>query len=82
MGYAVATNESFEGSSSVAVPVLNRRIAIASVSVFGPTGVIEPEIDRLVPLLTAASRQISKRLGAWASRSHPWNGQSTPGSDS
>ena len=64
VGYAVATNESFEGSSSVAVPVLSRRIAIASVSVFGPTGVIEPEIDRLVPLLTAASRQISKRLGA------------------
>jgi DNA-binding IclR family transcriptional regulator len=62
VGYAVSSNESFEGSSSVAVPVLNRRVAVASVSVFGPTAVIEPEIERLVPLLTAASRRISKNL--------------------
>ena len=34
----------------------SRRVAIASVSVFGPTEAIEPQVDRLVPVLVAASR--------------------------
>jgi DNA-binding IclR family transcriptional regulator len=63
VGYAVAHSESFEGSSSVAVPVLSRRVAVASVSVFGPSESVEPAIDKLVPLLTAASRRITKNLG-------------------
>lgn len=62
-GYAVSHSESFEGSSSVAVPVLSRKVAVASVSVFGPTEAISPDIERLVPLLTAASRRITRGLG-------------------
>lgn len=61
-GYAVSTNESFEGATSVAVPILSRRVAVASISVFGPTETIAPEIDRLVPLLKAAASRISKAL--------------------
>ena len=60
VGYAVSHSESFDGASSVAVPVMHRRVAIASVSVFGPTEVVEPKVDRLVPVLVAASRRISR----------------------
>ncbi|HYN66346.1 MAG TPA: IclR family transcriptional regulator [Ornithinibacter sp.] len=59
-GYAVSHSESFDGASSVAVPVISRRVAIASVSVFGPTEAIQPQVDRLVPVLTAASRRIAR----------------------
>ena len=52
--------ESFDGASSVAVPVIFRRVAIASVSVFGPTEAIAPQVDRLVPVLVAASRRIAR----------------------
>lgn len=62
-GYAVSHSESFEGSSSVAVPILSRRVAVASLSVFGPSEIIKPDVDRLVPLLTAASHRISKNFG-------------------
>ncbi|GAA4408915.1 hypothetical protein GCM10023168_26930 [Fodinibacter luteus] len=60
LGYAVSHSESFDGASSVAVPVMHRRQAVASVSVFGPTEVIEPRVDRLVPVLLAASRRITR----------------------
>ena len=63
LGYAVSHSESFEGSSSVAVPVLSRKVAVASVSVFGPSEIIKPDIERLVPLLTAGSNRITKHLG-------------------
>jgi len=43
----------------VAVPVIFRRVAIASVSVFGPSETIQPQVDRLVPVLVAASRRIA-----------------------
>jgi DNA-binding IclR family transcriptional regulator len=46
----------------VAVPLIHRRVAVASVSVFGPTDAVAPDIDRLVPLLTAASRRIARAL--------------------
>lgn len=59
-GYAVSHSESFDGASSVAVPVVLRRVAIASVSVFGPTDAIEPKVDRLVPVLVAAARRIAR----------------------
>jgi DNA-binding IclR family transcriptional regulator len=59
-GFAASTNESFDGASSVAVPVVVRRQAIASISVFGPTLAIEPNIERLVPVLVAASRRIAR----------------------
>jgi DNA-binding IclR family transcriptional regulator len=61
-GYAVSHGESFDGTSSVAVPLIHRRVAVASVSVFGPTDAVAPDIDRLVPLLTAASRRIARAL--------------------
>lgn len=63
VGYAVSHSESFDGASSVAVPVMLRRQAIASVSVFGPSDVIEPQVERLVPVLVAASRRISLAHG-------------------
>lgn len=63
-GYAVSHSESFDGASSVAVPVLVHRLAIASVSLFGPSDVITPKVDRLVPVLIAASRRIAKSQGA------------------
>lgn len=61
-GYACSHSESFEGASSVAVPVLLRRMAVASLSVFGPTERIEHQIERLVPLLTASSHRVARSL--------------------
>lgn len=62
-GYAESHGESFDGASSVAVPVIVRKVAIASVSVFGPTSQVQPAVGHLVPLLTAASRRIAKAVG-------------------
>lgn len=59
-GFAVSHSESFEDSSSVAVPVLRRGVSVAAVSVFGPTPTIAPRVDRLVPLLIVASRRIAR----------------------
>lgn len=61
-GFAQSHDESFAGASSVAVPVFDRGVAIASLSLFGPTDQVRPAIGQLVPLLTAASRRISKAL--------------------
>jgi DNA-binding IclR family transcriptional regulator len=61
--YAASHGESFDGASSVAVPVISRGGAIASLSVFGPTDQVRPAVGQLVPLLTAASRRISKAVG-------------------
>ena len=63
-GYAVSTDESFDGATSVAVPVLERQVAVASVSVFGPTEAVAPHIDRLVPVLRAASHRIARARAA------------------
>lgn len=60
--FASSHGESFDGASSVAVPLLSRGVAIASVSVFGPTEQVAPAIGQLVPLLTAASQRIAKSL--------------------
>ena len=60
--FAESHGESFDGASSVAVPVLRRGAAIASLSVFGPTEKVSPAVGQLVPLLTAASRRISKSI--------------------
>ena len=65
VGHAVSHSESFEGATSLAVPVFDRsHTAIAAISVFGPTDLMRPDIERVVPLLTAAARRISKALGA------------------
>ena len=63
-GYAVATDESFDGATSVAVPILERQVAVASISVFGPTEAIAPHVDRLVPVLRAASHRIARARAA------------------
>lgn len=63
VGYATSHGESFDGASSVAVPVLVRKRAVASVSVFGPTECVQPKIDRLVPVLSAAARRIALAYG-------------------
>lgn len=60
LGFAVSHSESFEESSSVAVPVLRRGVSVAAVSVFGPTPVVAPRVDRLVPLLIAATRRVAR----------------------
>ncbi len=62
-GYAESHGESFDGASSVAVPVIVHKVAIASVSVFGPTSQVAPAVGQLVPLRTAASRRIAKAVG-------------------
>lgn len=69
-GYAASHGESFDGASSVAVPILDAsKIAIAAISVFGPSEIIEPQIDRLLPVLVAASSRITRaRTGAVPTR--------------
>lgn len=59
-GFAVAHDESFDGVTSIAVPVMSGNVAVAAISVFGPTEALSPDLDRLVPLLKAASCRISK----------------------
>lgn len=61
-GYAVARSESFDGASSIAVPVLERGVAVAGISVFGPSEIIDPKTDALVPVLRAAATRIARSL--------------------
>jgi DNA-binding IclR family transcriptional regulator len=61
--FAESHGESFDGASSVAVPVLSHGTAIASLSVFGPTEQVQPAVGQLVPLLTAASNRIARNIG-------------------
>ncbi len=61
-GFATARDEAFDGAASVAVPILKNKVAIASLSVFGTTETLDPQIDRVIPLLLAASNRIAKRL--------------------
>lgn len=59
-GYACAQDESFDGVASIAVPVMRGNIAVASVSIFGPTEAVVPQTSRLVPLLKAAANRIAR----------------------
>ncbi len=59
-GYAASTSESFDGASSVAVPIMRGKQAVGSLSAFGPTEAVTPRIDKLVPFLTAAANRIAK----------------------
>jgi DNA-binding IclR family transcriptional regulator len=61
-GFAVSHGESFGGMTSIAVPVMQRRVAVASISAFGPTDQISADLDRLRVLLASASRQIAAQL--------------------
>lgn len=59
-GHAVLHSGSFTDASSVAVPIRVRGTAIGSISVLGPTPLIQPDVRRVVPLLTAAANRIAK----------------------
>lgn len=63
-GYAVLHSGSFAGASSVAVPIRSQGRAIGSLSVFGPTPLIEADVRRVVPLLTAAANRIGRQYPA------------------
>lgn len=60
-GYAMAVDESFDGVGSIAVPVLRGELAVASISVFGPSESVVAREDRIVPLLRAAARRIGRQ---------------------
>ncbi len=59
-GYATSSDASFDGASSVAVAILARKRAVASLSVFGPSELVLPKVDQLAVLLTAAANRISR----------------------
>lgn len=61
-GFAVSHGESFDAMTSIAVPVIQRKVAVASISAFGPTSQIGPDLDRMRVLLATASRQIAAQL--------------------
>jgi DNA-binding IclR family transcriptional regulator len=61
-GFAMSHDEAFDGAASVAVPILKHKVAVASLSIFGTTEAIDPEVEKLVPLLHAASNRIAKRI--------------------
>lgn len=60
-GHAVLHSGSFTGASSIAVPIRTQGTAVGSISVLGPTPLIEPDVRRVVPLLTAAANRIAKQ---------------------
>jgi DNA-binding IclR family transcriptional regulator len=69
-GYAVAVDELEVGLTAAAAPIRNAHgDVIASMSVSGPTYRLDAaKLERVVPLLLAASTEVSHRLG-WGHRS-------------
>lgn len=63
-GHAALHSGSFTDASSVAVPIRVHGQAVGSISVLGPTPLIEPDMRRVVPLLTAAANRIAKQYSA------------------
>ena len=61
-GFAIAHHEAFEELTSIAVPVLRHRRAVAAISVFASTADIVPDLDRIRGLLTTASQRIAADL--------------------
>lgn len=62
-GYATSESESFNNVSTVAVPIRNvAGVAIASLSMMGPTAQIRADIPRLAQLLTTECRRIGRQL--------------------
>jgi DNA-binding IclR family transcriptional regulator len=68
-GYAVATDELETGLTAMAAPIRNAHgDVVASMSVSGPTFRLGGErLDATIPLLVAAAREVSHRLG-WGER--------------
>ena len=48
------------GSASVAAPIRHQGSVLGSVSFFGPGEIINPKIDKLVPMLVAGAARISR----------------------
>ncbi|WOP17813.1 IclR family transcriptional regulator [Raineyella sp. LH-20] len=64
LGYAHADNESYEGISTVAVPLLDlQQQAYAALSLLGPTERLAPQVPTLARLLHTAAQRISRSLG-------------------
>lgn len=62
-GFATSESESINNVSTVAVPIRNMRgLAIASLSVMGPTQQIQSDVPRLAQLLRTESRRIGRQL--------------------
>jgi DNA-binding IclR family transcriptional regulator len=65
-GYAVSRSETLTGSSALAVPLFNEGPhAIATLGLICPVHLLtEDEVERLLPPLQRAARELSQRLGA------------------
>lgn len=62
-GYATSEDESFDGTSSVAVPILSaEHDASGAISFFGLTQHLEPRMPLLVQLLRHSARRISHEM--------------------
>ncbi len=62
-GFATSESESINDVSTVAVPIRNvAGLAVAAISMMGPTGQIRADIPRLAQLLTTESRRIGRQL--------------------
>lgn len=60
-GYATSESESFNDVSTVAVAIRNiSGVAVASLSLMGPTARIHSDVPRLAQLLTAESRRLGR----------------------
>lgn len=64
LGHAHADNESYDGISTVAVPLLDLgHSAYAALSLLGPTEHLAPQVPKLARLLRTAAQRISRSLG-------------------
>ncbi|QGF24361.1 IclR family transcriptional regulator [Raineyella fluvialis] len=64
LGYAHADHESYEGISTVAVPLLDlQQQAYAALSLLGPAERLSPQVPNLARLLHTAAQRISRSLG-------------------
>jgi DNA-binding IclR family transcriptional regulator len=64
-GYAVADGEFEEGVTGISAPVFGREgVALAAVGIAAPAfRTPQEQIDRFIPVVVAAAREISNRLG-------------------
>ena len=63
-GYAHADNESYEGISTVAVPLMDlAHSAYGALSLLGPTDHLAPQVPNLSRVLRTAAQRISRSLG-------------------
>ena len=78
-GYSVDRGEGSPDRSCIAAPVFDYRgHAVAAISIAGEVDEITKRTDELVPLLTAATRAASQRLGHRERDERPGDGASLP----